>query len=145
VYTDVNGLERIVLAWARSDGRLVASTIDSGIPGPENVVSDVPAWLGGGVIGSRQVVATLAVDPFTDRIHALYADAVDHDLHRDTWNGSWGVDTEALDGVEAQYVSANVFTRAGNRVLAVVYDDNPTGGLDLGIPKYREFVLGPAP
>ena len=34
---------------------------------------------------------------------------------------------------------------AGNRVLAVVYDDNPTGLLDAGVPKYRELALGPAP
>lgn len=153
IYTDVNGVERIVVAWARADddndtvrdeGVLVAATIDDGMIGPETVVSDVPAWMGGGQIGSRQVVATLAVDPVTDKVYALYADAATHDVYRVTKNGSWGPDIEVLDAVEAQYISANVFTRAGNRVLAVVYDDNPTGLLDAGVPKYREFVLTPA-
>jgi hypothetical protein len=145
VYADVNGVERVVVAWARWDGMLVSATLESGLIGPEEEVSDHPAWIGGGVIGSRQVVATLAVDPATDAVHALYADAATHDVRRVTWNGAWGIDMEVLDEVEAQYISANVFTRAANRVLAVVYDDNPTGELDLGVPKYREFVLAPAP
>ena len=83
-------------------------------------------------------------DPSTHAVHALYADDATHDVRRVTRTESWGSDIEALPAVEAQYISANVLTRAGNRVLAVVYDDNPTVSWSTGVPTYREIVLGPA-
>jgi hypothetical protein len=135
------GTERIVVAWANAAGLLVATTIDNGVIRPNDAVSDRAVWIGGGQIRSKQPVATLAADETTGRVYALYADAATHDIYQDVRDSSWGVDVEALDAVEAQYISANIIQRTASRDLAMIYDDNPTGLLDAGVPTYSALRL----
>ena len=145
VRLDVGGTERVYFAWREATtDRLVGVPIDGGTPGSQQTLSDVAAWANPSAVLSNQPVATFAVDDSTDQINLLYADSLTHDIWRDVRSGTSGTDTEVLDAVEAQYVSANVFARDGNRILGLVFDDNPTGAVDLGVPKYYEVVLGAA-
>jgi hypothetical protein len=145
VRLDVGGTERVYFAWREATtDRLVGVSIDGGIPGSQQTLSDVAAWANPSAVLSNQPVATFAVDDSTDQINLLYADSLTHDIWRDVRSDTSGTDTEVLDAVEAQYVSANVFARDGNRILGLVFDDNPTGADDLGVPKYYEVVLGAA-
>ena len=143
VRLEVGGTERVYFAWREATtDRLVGVPIEGGVPGSQQTLSDVAAWANPPAVLSNQPVATVAVDDSTDQINLLYADSLTHDLWRDVRSTTSGTDTEVLEAVEAQYISANVFARDGNRILGLVFDDNPTGLADLGVPKYYEVVLG---
>jgi hypothetical protein len=148
VYVDVGGTERVYAAWKRtSNGFLVGAPIDNdGTPSAEESISDVAVWEDPAAVISEQVVATLAVDSVSGKMYALYADNATHDLWKVVRNGTWSANTEVLDAVEVQYLSATVFTHGtqgqSKRVLGIIFDDNPTGATDAGVPKYTQVLLG---
>ena len=68
-------------------------------------------------------------------LYLIYSDA-----SRDIWIDSnadgagWGTDVEILDAVTCNILSANVYTRQNQLVLAYIYDD-------AGTVKYNEYLL----
>jgi len=74
-------------------------------------------------------------------LHILYsgggANGVDQDLFYSTStdNGaSWATEAEEIDAVTVNFISANIYVRCKDTVLAYVYDDG-------GVQKYNEKVL----
>ncbi len=77
----------------------------------------------------------------SDEIHCLYSGdgvaGVDQDLWYTTSTddgASWSAPTEEVDGVTVNFISANIYVRGLDTVLAYVYDDG-------GVQKYNEKVL----
>jgi len=84
------------------------------------------------------VVHALANDGTT--LHYLYADNTTQDLQHDSCannNSAWGTDVNEL-AATLNKITANVYTRSGNTVLAMVLDDG-------GTLKYAEIALAGAP
>jgi hypothetical protein len=156
VVTNAGATERVHVAWARTDGRLVSSAIDAGVPGPEQRISDAVTYENPINVKSFQVVGALAADADLGVVRALYADAEWHDLWADRRMEDWGSDLELLDGyevtdgdrVEVMAISANVLTHAttngGRKVLAIVFDQD-TGVADAGAVRYAEVELDVPP
>ncbi len=91
-----------------------------------------------------KVVGKVGICTFVDLsgdIHCLYSGGgtagVDQDLFYSTStdNGdSWAAPTEEIDAITANFISANIYVRGADTVLAYVYDDG-------GAQKYNEKVL----
>jgi len=76
-------------------------------------------------------------------IHQLFASATDQDLYysKSTDDGAtFTSPTEEIDAITVNFISANIYVRGADTVMAYVYDDG-------GVQKYNEKVLiaGAAP
>ncbi len=74
-------------------------------------------------------------------LHVLYSGGgttgVDQDLYylTSTNNGTdWDTETEEIDAITVNFISANIYVRGSDTVMAYVYDD-------AGTQKYNEKVL----
>ena len=140
VYYDDGGVERITVLQP-GPGSEVQSVIveDDGTPDTVETASDGTNDVD---LLNATITFTLAVDGKT--VHALWSgggsNGVDQDLYHDknTDDGGWGTDVELLDAVTINAISANVYTRNGYTVLAVVYDNG-------GTITYNEFPLAFTP
>jgi hypothetical protein len=72
-------------------------------------------------------VTTLAIDTADDSLHVLWSNADDTD---DLWyststdkGATWSTEAEELDGVSINQVSANIYVRGADTVLAYVYQN----------------------
>ncbi|MBW8034086.1 MAG: hypothetical protein FVQ79_00010 [Planctomycetes bacterium] len=84
--------------------------------------------------GEISVVTLVELDGV---IHDLYSSSTDLDLYytKSTDDGAtWDTPTEELDAISCLHISANIYTRGGDTVLAYLYDDG-------GVQKYNEKVL----
>jgi len=86
-------------------------------------------------------VGIITMTELNDDLHVLFSgggtDGVDQDLHytKSTDNGvSWSAPTEEIDGITVNFISANIYVRGLNTVMAYVYDDG-------GVQKYNEKFL----
>lgn len=86
-------------------------------------------------------VAITTIAELSGDIHELFSGGgiagVDQDIYytKSTDDGvNWDTPTEELDAVTCNFISANIYTRGGDTVLAYVYDDG-------GVTKYNEKVL----
>ena len=92
-----------------------------------------------GYINGEVGITTIA--ELSDDIHQLYAgggtDGVDQDLYytKSTDDGAtWSTPTEEIDGITVNFISATIYVRDSDTVLAYVYDDG-------GVQKYNEKIL----
>lgn len=89
-----------------------------------------------GTTAPSSVHGCFALDGTT--VHCLYSDHTTQDLFytKEADGGSWDADTEELDAVTINAISANVYDRSGTK-LSYIYDDG-------GTVKYNEKALGGA-
>jgi hypothetical protein len=144
VVLGADGVDRVLVAWCRSDGRLAAAEIRGDVAGPEQLIAEAIAYQNPPNILSKQVVAALAPDTAAGTVRALYADRDTHDLWTDVHSGDWGADAELLDGTDVMAINANVFRHSaangGRRVLGILFDQD-TGTVDAGAVHYVEVEL----
>ncbi len=86
-------------------------------------------------------VGVTTIAELSGDIHQLYSgggtDGVDADLYytKSTDDGvTWATPTEEIDAITVNFISANIYVRGIDTVMAYVYDD-------LGVQKYNEKVL----
>lgn len=86
-------------------------------------------------------VSTLSVAELSGDLHLLYSGGgtagVDEDLYytKSTDDGvNWDTPTEEIDAITVNFISANIYVRGSDTVMAYVYDDG-------GVQKYNEKVL----
>jgi len=115
-----NGDTRVIRA-EESAGILANST-------PDDVIVSTDDFTNGQI-----KVSSLAL--LNSDLHAIFADS-SQDLKTDTSTDAgvtWGTDSAELTAT-VNFVSANIYTRGGDTVLAYVYDDG-------GTTKYNEKIL----
>jgi hypothetical protein len=147
VYWDEAGTEKVLVIYAKSDGKLYSRIItNDGAPGTESsAATDNTIQRNKG--SSHAVCATIAVDG--PDVHLLYADLTTEDIWFDSNldEAGWGTDVEELDATACHNITGQIFTHSGGnggaKVFGYVYEDGTdgyTGGL-----KYRERVFGASP
>ena len=89
-------------------------------------------------VNGETAIITIAIDTADDSLHVLWSNADDTD---DIWyatstdtGDTWTAEAEELDAVACNFISANIYVRGSDTVLAYVYDD-------AGDTKYNEKVL----
>lgn len=125
----------VVVPYADSSGRTSIASLTS---------ADAPTLTTSADVGdvvvkttNAQSVHTVSTDGSTR--HLLYSDTTASDLQHanDGGTGTWSADTNEL-AATINAISANVYTRGGSTVLAMVIDDG-------GTAKYAEINLSGAP
>lgn len=103
--------------------------------------------------GNNIVLASIAVDDATDKIHAIYSEQTNYDIwydNRPTSASSWGTDTELQDAVQASWIRSRLFTHSsgngGNKVIGYIWDNSdpslsPTQPGGTGFTRYDEKIL----
>jgi len=125
VYYDDAGTERITVAFRRSTGGSQgrsAEVEDDGTPlAAETFASDVDLFTESSRLHAG---SALAVDQKT--VWAIWAQGADNDIfvNFNVNSGGWDSEVEEKDAVTADAVSANVYERDGNIVLAYLYSLN---------------------
>ena len=113
---------------AKEGGHDQATDIDLTALASESVSPDIRANGEVGILTTAELSADL---------HALYSSASDSDLYytKSTDDGSsWSSAAEEIDGITVNFISANIYVRGADTVMAYVYDD-------AGTQKYNEKIL----
>ena len=140
---DDGGTQRIIVSGFITEGGLLetAQATEDGndeiLLTPTGVTEPFtlePAFINGEV-GIVTFVA-LSAD-----IHCLYSGDGVAGVDQDLWyitstdeGGSWSSPTEEIDAITVNFISANIYVRGSDTVMAYVYDD-------AGVQKYNEKVL----
>jgi len=87
--------------------------------------------------GPNGEVGIMSLAELSGDLHLLYRDDTDFDLYYTTSTDdgqNWAVPTEEIDAITVNFVSANIYVRGVDTVLAYLYDD-------AGVQKYNEKIL----
>ena len=136
---DDGGTQRIII----SGGRLTLLHTAQGTESSNDILLTAPAvleTLTAEFYENTEVGIATTVALNAD-IHCLYSGGgtagVDQDLYyiTSTDNGdSWSTETEEIDAITVNFISANIYVRGADTVMAYLYDDG-------GVQKYNEKVL----
>ena len=144
---DDSGTQRIILNGSPPTGTIIR-TIQAKEGGHDQLTDiDITASVTESVtaaVGINVEVIILTTAELSGDIHILYSGGggpggPDKDLYytTSTDNGdSWTTETEEIDTVTVNFISANIYVRGTDTVMAYVYDDG-------GVQKYNEKVLIP--
>ena len=118
--------------------RLIDRRIDSFLSDDATGISTIQATTQDPYVNGEVGVCTIAIDSAND-LHALFAGGgvagVDQDLYYVArTSGTWTGLVEEIDALTINFISANIYVRGGDTVLAYIYDDG-------GVQKYNEKVL----
>ncbi len=137
----------VMVVYRDTDNKLYSSVVtNDGSPGTPKEASDTTVKASPANTDSGQPVAALAIDG--DVIYLHYADLTSGDLFRakNTNNGTWGTDTEEIDGTDLFFIRSRVFTHSGGnggaKVVGYTYEKHlaDEGGYT-GFTWYGEFEI----
>ncbi len=131
---DDGGTQRVV--WCGYDGTNILAWMST-LDGNDDIQSPTEYTALSDDVYVNGEVAVMSLAEENGNLHLIWSDSSTQDIFYSTStdNGqNWSTATEILDGVTCNYISATIYDRGGDTVLAYHYDD-------AGDQKYNEYVL----
>jgi hypothetical protein len=129
-----------VTSWANASAAIRHIQIDEDGSDDANSVASTVLTGNDIFVNGESGVHTFVVDA-NDEYHLLWSgggiSGVNKDLYytkSDDSGATWDTPSEEINSITVNYISANIYVRSGDTVMAYVYDDG-------GVQKYNEKVL----
>lgn len=126
-YYEDGAVQRMVASWRGVSNYPYSASIDDGSPNSPGAITAAAAAVWD---SSNDAVLTLVEDASELKAYAIFADASTNDVWVDVNDddAGWGTDVEAVDGVTARFVDANVYVNSDSEVvIGIIYDESGTG------------------
>lgn len=144
IYIDAAGTEKILFGYLASDYSPYTTTVtDDAVPANGVQVTTQTVWRSTGAYASSVHCAAANLCKFGTDVYYVFSDNSTKDIFYSkstNYGSTWGTPVEVFDGIDADYLSANIYVRSGAIYLGIAWLD---GTYDSpGDVLFDEYFLG---